>query len=301
MAGYNGLGIHKNIVSASSKLEDETLPKLNADLDVNTQSLMNIGWMESDNIGSNEVLLGQSTTPVEDYGITGVSWKTIDNKYFGAYAWYDSDNDEYVLQFSSPNPNLTPNSWMEFRSQVRYNIDLATLESLDNKALVNKEYVLSKLGVAKEYLIEDRLIIPANTSSANTFYKLNGLGDEIAVLDYANPTTNWQLIQRSGLMRANQIMNAYAGITTGYMSILSKDFRVAVGAVTLNIYVGDTITRSLIISQVVNFGINYYKIPLDLTGFGSKLYYNRSYIFYEIIYTSNVSSKTEMKIQLSFE
>ncbi len=144
--GYNGLGVHKKVVIPSSKLEDETLPKLNADLDVNMQSLMNIGWMESDNIGSNELLLGQSTTPVEDYGITGVSWKTINNKYFGAYAWYDSNEDEYVLQFSSPNPGFTPNSWMEFRRQVRYNIDLATLEGLDNKALANKEWVLSKLG-----------------------------------------------------------------------------------------------------------------------------------------------------------
>lgn len=148
MAGYNGLGVHKNVISASSKLEDETLPKLNADLNVNQQSLMNIGWMESDNIGSNELLLGQSTTPIEDYGTCGVSWKTINGKYFGAYAWFDSNANEYVLQFTSPNPSVTPNSWIEFTRKLRYNISLSELEALDGKAVANKEWVLSKIPVA---------------------------------------------------------------------------------------------------------------------------------------------------------
>jgi len=149
--------------------------------------------------------------------------------------------------------------------------------------------------------IEDKLIIPINTTSASTYYKLTGLGDEIQAHNYSTPIANWQNIHRSSIMLANKPLNAFTNISNGYLSIISKDHRVAVGEVTLNVYVGDTITKYLMVSQDVNFGINYYKIPLDLTGFGGKLYYNRNYIFFEIVYSQNVSLKTEMKIQLSFE
>jgi len=162
---------------------------------------------------------------------------------------------------------------------------------------------IAAMGYVKQAvnIIEDKIIIPIKASSADTYFKLNGLGDEIVLHNYSSPTENWQNIHRSSLMRANQALNAYTNITTGKMSIISKDYRVGVGEITLKVYVGDTITKYLMASQAVNFGINYYNIPLDLTGFGGKLYYNRNYIFYEIVYSQNVSLKTEMKIQLSFE
>lgn len=299
MAGYNGLGIHKKIVASGggiANIEEDLNPKLGGDLDGNEKMITNIPWLQTMNIGANEVLIGQGDMSAEDYGYSGLSFQHPLGGYFNIGT--NEIDGEKVLYFSPPSSY----GFFVYGRDQRLDKTIAQIDASALKHLVSKEWVLSKIqSDAKQYLIEDRLIIPANTSSINTFYKLNGLGDEITVLDYANPTTNWQNIQRSALMRADQILNAYASITTGYMSIISKDYRTAVGEVTLNVYVGDTITKYLVVSQTVNFGINYYKIPLDLTGFGGKLYYNRNYIFYEIVYSQNVGSKTEMKIQLSFE
>lgn len=157
MSGYKGLGVFKKHVDEkltdqeiidlgfikSAKLENDLTPKLGGHLDGNQKNVTNIPWLQTMNIGANEVLIGQGDMSAADYGYSGLSFQHPLGGYFNIGTGDDAGTKYLFL--NTPNDGV---SYFLYQRNHHLEKSIVEIDGSDDKHLVSKEWVLSKIPTA---------------------------------------------------------------------------------------------------------------------------------------------------------